>query len=83
MTEPDILASDHVDIDHSERGVPRMISSHFLLRALQDDREREIRRRAPRVPGIPSGPRHAPPERVARRVEVQLRPTAASSVDSP
>ena len=35
-----------------------MFHMHELVRVIQADRERELRNRLPRVPGVPSGLRH-------------------------
>ncbi len=59
-----------------------MIASDFLLRALQDEREREHHRRIRRLSDVPSGPRHARTELEPRRIQLQLRPTTAICTDA-
>jgi hypothetical protein len=62
---------------------PTMLTS-YLLTVLIEDREREIRKHLPRVPGIPSGPRHPAPEPAARLwADAQPRPAATSDIESP
>ncbi len=59
-----------------------MIPADFLLRAVKDERARELRRRAPRVTDVPSGPRHARPEQPAARTDLQLRPGAPAGAEA-
>jgi hypothetical protein len=60
-----------------------MLPSIILANVLQEEREREIRRRFRHVSGVPTGPRH--PEATAeRKAEVrQLRPAATSGAVGP
>jgi hypothetical protein len=62
--------------------VPEVLSI-ILANVLQEEREREIRRRFRHVSGVPTGPRHPETTTERKTVAGQLRPAVTSGAVGP
>jgi hypothetical protein len=59
-----------------------MIPADLLLRAVKEERERELRRRRPRIADVPSGPRHAHHQQPPATTGLQLGPGRAAGAEA-
>jgi hypothetical protein len=71
------------DIDDMDIRGARMLPSIILANVLQEEREREIRRRFRHVSGVPTGPRHPETTTERKTVAGQLRPAVTSGAVCP